>query len=75
MVQQFKSDALPLSKEWCWKVSVLFFESLPIIGVCHSMKDLKNVKFSFYTVLGVATGRIKMEDVILDVCCQFHAVI
>ena len=73
-VVQFKGDALPISKEWARNLSLFFFESLPIIGVCHTMKDLKKVKFSFYTIPGIVTGRIKMEDVILDVGYKFQAV-
>ena len=74
VVQQFKGDALPRSKEWAWKLSLFLFESLPIIGIYHSMNELKKIKFSFYAIPGVVTGRIKIEDVILDVGYKFHAV-
>ena len=54
--------------------SHFFFESLPIIGMYHSMNELKKIKFSFYTIPGVVTGRVKMKDVILDVGYTFHGV-
>ena len=72
VVQQFRSDPLPISKELGWNVNLFFFESLPIIGIYHSMKELRKIKFSSYTIPGVVTGRIKIEDVILDVGYKFH---
>ena len=40
----------------------------------HSMNELKKIKFSFYTIPGVVTGRVKMKDVVLDVGYTFHGV-
>ena len=60
-VVQFKGDALSISKEWARNLSLFFFESLPITGVCHSMKDLRRSSFLSILFLELLLEELKWK--------------
>ena len=64
VLEQFKNDALPNSRD----LRYFLFQSLPI------GQERNKVKFLFYTIPGVVTGNIKMENVILHAGFKFHAI-
>ena len=72
VVQNFMGDKLPYLRAWGTTYCFIYFDSLPIIGPCYSRKGLKNIKFSFYAIPGITPGRIRMEDLVLDIGCVFR---
>ena len=72
VVQKFKGDKLPNIRAWGTTYCFIYFDSLPIIGTCYSTKEHKNIKFSFHAIPRITPGRIRMEDLVLDIGCISH---
>ena len=45
----------------------IYFDSLPIVGSCNELADRRGLKFSFYKIPGIVSGKIEMEDVTINI--------
>ena len=45
----------------------IYFYSLPIVVSCNELADRRRLKFSFYKITGIVSGKIEMDDVTINI--------
>ena len=72
-VQQFKSSGINTGRPYAGGVYMapyscgIYFDSLPIVGSCNELADRRVLKFSFYKIPGIVSGKIEMDDVTINI--------